>query len=53
MVSISAIRNFEQGKTTLQTQNMRAVVRAFEEAGVELLPEDEKGEGARFKEPQS
>lgn len=50
-VSLSALRNFEQGKTRPVAQNMNAIVRALSGAGLEFIEEDEKGEGVRFSKP--
>lgn len=37
-VSLSSLRNFERGKTMLVRQNLMAVVRALESAGIEFIP---------------
>jgi len=37
-VSSTTIRSFEQGTRVLMPANSQAIVRAFSEAGVELIP---------------
>lgn len=44
------IRAFESGRTrSLTTMNERAIVQAFEAAGVEFIPENGGGSGVRLK----
>jgi transcriptional regulator with XRE-family HTH domain len=37
-ISPAAFRNFERGKSALMPNNMRALERAFAEAGIEFIP---------------
>ena len=38
LVSVSTIRNFEQGKRETYPVNLAALQRAFEDAGIEFMP---------------
>lgn len=38
LVSVSTIRNFEQGKRATYPANLAALRRAFEDAGIEFMP---------------
>jgi transcriptional regulator with XRE-family HTH domain len=42
-VSVAAIRTFELGKRRLMPQNLNALQRAFEQAGIEFLNTDSPG----------
>ena len=49
-LSESTIRDFEKGRRVPSTNNLAAVVRAFETAGLEFIPENGGGAGIRFRE---
>lgn len=46
-VSNSTIRNFEAGRSTPIANNLTAIRRALEDAGVEFIPENGGGAGVR------
>jgi transcriptional regulator with XRE-family HTH domain len=48
-VSLSTIRDFETGRRTPFGNNMAAIVRSLERAGVEFIPENGSGAGVRLK----
>jgi hypothetical protein len=48
-VGLSTIRNFESGKTLPVTNNLDAIQRALEAAGVEFIEENGGGPGVRFR----
>jgi transcriptional regulator with XRE-family HTH domain len=50
-VSKAAIAYFEREERTPMPQNRGAIRRAFEQAGLVLLPENGEGSGVRFREP--
>jgi hypothetical protein len=54
-VSLSTIHRAEavDGKTAMTIANAAAIRRAFENAGVELIEENEAGPGARLRRPLS
>ena len=49
-VGLSTIRNFEAARTLPMTNNLEAIVRALETAGVEFIPENGGGAGVRLKQ---
>jgi transcriptional regulator with XRE-family HTH domain len=51
-VSLSTVGNFEAGRSTPVTNNLIALKRAMEAAGVEFIPENGGGEGVRLREPR-
>ena len=51
-VSLRTISHFEKGERTLIPANNAALRRAFEEAGVEFIPENGGGVGVRFRTPR-
>jgi transcriptional regulator with XRE-family HTH domain len=48
-VSVTTIRNFERGATQPIAANLAALQRAFEDAGIEFIPENGGGVGLRLK----
>lgn len=52
-VGITAVRTFERGKSTPMAQNLAALARAFEEAGVEFIAENGGGAGVRMRKVES
>ena len=52
IVSLNALARLERGTVDPRTSTVSAVEKALIEAGVEFLPEAEKGEGVRFALPQ-
>ncbi|MCP8939388.1 helix-turn-helix domain-containing protein [Alsobacter sp. SYSU M60028] len=51
-VSVSTIRDFEIGKRTPIGNNLAAIQRALEAAGVIFLAENGEGPGVRLRKPQ-
>lgn len=49
-VSASAIANFENGRTTPVPNNLDALRRAFEAAGVQFIPQNGGGAGVRLRD---
>ncbi|GAN52299.1 putative transcriptional regulator [Methylobacterium sp. ME121] len=49
-LSESTIRDFEKGRRVPSPNNLAAVVRAFETAGLEFIPENGGGAGIRFRD---
>ncbi|QKC86354.1 XRE family transcriptional regulator [Mesorhizobium sp. NZP2077] len=47
--SVSTIRDFESGKRAPMPNNLEAIRRALESAGVEFIPENGGGAGVRLK----
>lgn len=50
-LSESTIRNFEKDRAVPSINNLAAVVRALEKAGVEFIPENGGGPGVRLRKP--
>jgi transcriptional regulator with XRE-family HTH domain len=48
-VSLSTVKDFESGRRTPIGNNLSAMQRAFEAAGIEFIPEDGGGPGVRFQ----
>jgi transcriptional regulator with XRE-family HTH domain len=48
-LSESTIRDFEKGRRLPTINNLDAIQRAFEKAGVEFIPENGSGAGVRMK----
>ena len=48
-VGLSTIRNFEVGRSSPMGNNLAAIRRALEAAGVEFIPENGGGAGVRLK----
>ncbi|MFK8032588.1 MAG: helix-turn-helix domain-containing protein [Hyphomicrobiales bacterium] len=49
--SLSTIRNFEAGRSTPIANNLNAIRRALEKAGVEFIAENGSGAGVRHSKP--
>jgi hypothetical protein len=50
-IGVATVRKFENAVHTLHRNNMSAVVRAFEDAGVEFIERNKKGgPGVRLRE---
>lgn len=49
-LSESTIRDFEKGRRVPSPNNLAAVARAFEAAGLEFISENGGGAGIRFRE---
>jgi len=52
-VSLRTIAHFEKGERQPIPANIAALRRAFEEAGIEFIPENGGGAGVRFRTPRS
>lgn len=50
--SISTVRDFETGKRTPMPNNLSAMQRALEAAGVVFIPENGGGAGVRLAKPK-
>ncbi len=48
-VGISTVRNFETGRSIPVTNNLDAIRRALEAAGIEFIPENGGGAGVRLR----
>lgn len=48
-LSESTVRDFEKGRRTPSINNLAAIQRALEEAGVQFIPENGGGAGVRLK----
>lgn len=48
-LSESTIRDFEKGRRVPSANNLAAIQRAFEAAGLEFIPENGGGAGIRFR----
>jgi ribosome-binding protein aMBF1 (putative translation factor) len=51
-VGESTVRNFEAGRTVPVTNNLEAIERALEAAGVEFIPENGGGAGVRLRKAE-
>ena len=52
-VSLSTVRNFEAGRSVPFGNNLAAIVRALEDAGVQFIPENGGGAGVRMRDRKS
>lgn len=52
-VGLSTVRNFEAGRSTPVANNLAAMIRALEAAGVTFIPENGGGAGVRLAKPKS
>jgi ribosome-binding protein aMBF1 (putative translation factor) len=50
-VGESTVRNFEAGRSVPVTNNLEAIQRVLESAGVEFIDENDGGSGVRFRKP--
>lgn len=50
-VGLSTVRNFEAGRSIPVENNLNAMQRALEAAGVEFIPENGGGAGVRLAKP--
>ncbi|BCG91437.1 helix-turn-helix domain-containing protein [Mesorhizobium sp. 131-2-1] len=48
-VGLSTVRNFEAGRSVPVANNLAAMVKAIEDAGVILIPENGGGAGVRLR----
>ncbi|MDO9299464.1 helix-turn-helix transcriptional regulator [Bradyrhizobium sp.] len=51
-VGESTVRNFEAGRSIPVTNNLNAIKRALEAAGVEFIDENGGGAGVRLRKPR-
>jgi transcriptional regulator with XRE-family HTH domain len=52
IISLNALARLERGAVDPRTSTLSAVEKALTDAGIEFLPEGEKGEGVRLALPQ-
>ena len=50
-VGLSTVKAFEAGRTTPMVNNLEAIRRALEAAGIEFIPTNGGGVGVRMKAP--
>jgi transcriptional regulator with XRE-family HTH domain len=50
-LSLSTVRDFEKGRRVPTHNNLAAIRRAMEEAGVQFIPENGGGAGVRLSRP--
>ena len=48
-ISVTSLRNFERGATVPMHNNLVAIRRALEAAGIEFIPENGGGAGVRLR----
>lgn len=51
-VGVSTVKNFEVGRTTPVTNNLLAIQRALEEAGIDFIADDNCNMGVRLRRPE-
>jgi transcriptional regulator with XRE-family HTH domain len=52
-VGLSTVRDFEKGRHTPIPENLDAIYRALQRAGVEFIPENGGGSGVRLRKRRS
>ena len=53
IVSVNAVIRLERGLVDSRVSTLTAVTKALTRAGVEFIPDGEKGEGVRLVDPQA
>ncbi len=52
-LSLTALNNIERGAADPRASNLGKIEKAFEEAGVQFIPENGGGAGVRLKSPKA
>jgi transcriptional regulator with XRE-family HTH domain len=53
IISLNALVRLERGSVDSRVSTLRSVQKALQQAGVEFLDPDDKGEGVRLKNPRA